>query len=101
VLDEVFPVAVLLAVVNRAIVEYLAAPVRQKFPQHDLWYLVYVAFAIGGLLGWLAGINLFGGITTMPALVGRILTGACIGGGANLLHDISKRRNELPSEPTA
>ena len=92
--EAVFPVAVLLAVVNRALVEYLFAPIRQKFPDHDTWYVVYVSFAMGGVIGWLAGVNLFGAIEPMPALLGRILTAACIGGGANLLHDVAKRRND-------
>ena len=95
-LDAVFPLAVLLAVVNRAIIDYLAAPIRQKFPDHDLWYLVYISFVVGGVIGWLSGVNLFSEISTMPLVLGRILTAASIGGGANLLHDLAKRRNELP-----
>ena len=98
-LDAVFPLAVLLAVVNRAIVDYLTAPVRQRFPDLDLWFLVYVSFVVGGVIGWLSGVNLFAAIPTLPLLLGRILTAACIGGGANLLHDIATRRNELPQPP--
>lgn len=98
-LDELFAVAVLLAVVNRSIVEYLAAPIRVRFPKFDLWFLVYVSFVIGGLIGWVADINLFAGIESMPVTVGRILTAACIGGGANLLHDVAKRRDEAPGSP--
>ena len=93
-LDPVFPVAVLLAVVNRALIEYLATPIRQKFPDLDLWFLTYLALVTGGIIGWLAGINLFGAIETMPVLVGRILTAVCIGGGSSLLHDIAKRRGD-------
>jgi len=96
-LDNLFPVAILLAVVNRAIIDYLAAPIRQKYPDHDLWYLVYIAFGVGGVIGWLSGVNLFAAIETLPLILGRILTAACIGGGANLLHDIATRRNELPA----
>jgi hypothetical protein len=99
-LDAVFPIAVLLAVVNRALIDYLAAPIRQKFPDHDLWYLVYISLLTGGAIGWLAGVNLFGAIGSMPVTVGRILTALCIGGGANLLHDIAKRRNETPDDVT-
>ena len=95
-LDAVFPLAVLLAVVNRAIVDYLTAPVRQRFPDADLWFLVYVSFVIGGVIGWLSGVNLFSEIPTMPLVLGRILTAASIGGGANLLHDLAKRRSEKP-----
>lgn len=99
--EAVFPVAVLLAVVNRALVEYLAAPIRRKLPEHDTWYLVYVAFILGGVIGWIAGINLFAAIESMPDALGRVLTAACIGGGANLLHDIAKRRGDVLPELAA
>lgn len=88
--------AVLLAVVNRAIVDYLSAPVKAKFPDLDLWWLVYVAFATGLLVGWFAGVNLFSSVEGMPVLLGRILTAMCIGGGSNLLHDVATHRNETP-----
>jgi hypothetical protein len=95
--DAVFPIAVLLAVVNRALIQYLAEPIRNRYPNADLWWLVYVAFATGGAIGWIAGVNLFDAIPQMPLTLGRILTAACIGGGANLLHDIAKRRgDEMP-----
>ena len=97
--DSVFPLAVLLAVVNRAIVDYLSAPIKQRFPDADLWYLVYVAFAIGGAIGWVSGVNLFSSIPGMPIILGRILTAACIGGGANLLHDVASRRSDKLPEP--
>jgi hypothetical protein len=94
VTDAVFPIAVLLAVVNRALIEYLATPVRRRFPDADLWWLVYVAFVTGGAIGWIAGVNLFSSIAEMPIVLGRILTAACIGGGSNLLHDIATRRKD-------
>ena len=100
-LDSIFPLAVLLAVVNRALVDYLAAPIKQKYPDHDLWYLVYASFVTGGAIGWLAGVNLFAAIPTMPDILGRILTAACIGGGANLLHDVAKQRQAPLPEPQA
>jgi len=99
--DAVFPIAVLLAVVNRALIEYLSAPVKKRFPDADLWWLVYVAFLTGGAIGWVAGVNLFSSIAEMPLVLGRILTAACIGGGANLLHDIAKRRADPLPEPDA
>ena len=92
--DAVFPIAVLLAVVNRALIEYLSAPVKKRFPDADLWWLVYVAFLTGGAIGWVSGVNLFSSIAEMPLVLGRILTAACIGGGSNLLHDIAKRRDD-------
>ena len=93
---EQFAQVVFLAVVNKALIDYLTAPIKQKFPDLDLWFVVYVAFVTGGILGWLSGLNLVPDIPTMPLVVGRVLTAACIGGGSNLLHDIAKRRNEQP-----
>ena len=97
--EKLFAVAVLLAVVNTAIVNYLAAPIKIKFPTFDLWFLVYVSFVTGAVIGAVAGVNLFADIEGMPVTLGRILTAACIGGGANLLHDMAKRRNEAPGVP--
>jgi hypothetical protein len=101
VTESVWTTAILLAVLNKTLIDYLFAPIRQKFPDHDLWYVVYIAFFTGGALGLIAGVNLLSDIATMPELAGRILTGALIGGGANMLYDIAKRRNDpLPETVT-
>jgi hypothetical protein len=50
---------------------------------------MYIAWAVSGVLVALSGVNLFAEI--MPsAIVGQVLTAVVAGGGANLLHDISK-----------
>jgi hypothetical protein len=87
---EPFGVASFLAVVNKAIVDYVAAPVRQKYQQADLWWLVYVALVSGGVIGWLSGVNVFGEYIPDP-LVGRFLTSVLVGGGSSLIHDIFDR----------
>ena len=86
--ENVLGQAFLLAVANKALIDYLADPFRKRFPNYDFWWLPYVALATGGLIGYLAGVNLFvpAGLEGLP---GQILTAAAIGGGAGLLHNIT------------
>ncbi len=84
---EQLVVALLLAVTNSKIVDYVAEPVRKKFPNADLWWLVYVSLVTGACIGWFGEINLFAGVVP-SVLLGRVLSSILIGGGASLLHDI-------------
>ena len=82
-------VAIFLSVANNRIIEAVAAPIRKQFPQLSLWWLIYVAWATGGVLAWLSGVNLFAAIVpTLDPLAGRILTAVVVGGGSNLLADL-------------
>lgn len=82
-----FVEALFLAVVNSKIIDYIAEPIRKKFPKADLWWLIYVSLVTGAAIGWFAQINLFSEIVP-NVLLGRILTSVLIGGGGSLLHDI-------------
>lgn len=82
-----FVEALLLAVVNSKIVDYVADPFRKKFPEYDFWWLIYVALVTGAAIGWFAEVNLFAAIVP-NVLLGRVLSSILIGGGASLLHDI-------------
>ena len=82
-----FVEALLLAVVNSKIVDYVADPVRKHWPDADLWWLIYVSLATGAAVGWFAEVNLFSAIVPNVVL-GRVLSSILIGGGASLLHDI-------------
>lgn len=87
--QNVLSIAFLLAVANKALIDYIAEPIRKRLPQLDLWFLPYIALATGFAIGYLADINLF---TVAPGLAGdagRVLTAAVIGGGSSLLHDIT------------
>ena len=81
------PVAFLLAVANKAVIGYLAEPIRKRWPNLDLWWLTYVSFGTGVLIGYLSNVNLFES-TGLVGLSGRILTACVIGGGASLIHDV-------------
>jgi len=76
-----------LAATNTAVVNYLAEPVRQRWPDLDLWWLLYVALATGFAIAWLAGVNLFAA-QIESALLGRILSGILVGGGSSLIHNV-------------
>jgi len=89
---DAFAAALLLGVTNMAIVNYLAEPVRKRYPELDLWWLLYVALGTGSVIGWFANVNLFAEIIpTMEPLAGKILTCVLIGGGSKLLHDVFDR----------
>ena len=75
-----------LAIVNRAIIDYLSKPVKQKFPELDMWWLVYVSFVTGFIISMVSGFNAFAEYVPNE-LLGTILTAAGVGGGSNLLQD--------------
>lgn len=79
--------AVFLVVVVERLVAGLVAPLKRRWPQSDFWWMVYVAWVVGAVVVWLAGINLFAGVIWND-VVGRVLSAVVAGGGANLLHDV-------------
>ena len=87
-------IALFLATITNRLIEAFVAPIKQKYPDLDLWWLIYVAWVVGGVLAWLAGINLF--IDYIPTeVVGRILTAIVVGGGANLIADLFPPKPEF------
>lgn len=82
-------VASFLAVVAKSIIDAVAEPIRKKWPNMDLWWLIYVTWALGGTLSYLAGVNLFTEmVPTLDPLVGQILTAITVGGGSSLVYDL-------------
>ena len=92
---EILSVALFLSVVVRSFLDYIAEPIRAKFPTLDLWWFNYLAIVVGGVIGWLAEINLFAGYFGNVAL-GRIMTALLIGGGAKLINDAFATAPALP-----
>lgn len=88
---EILPIGLFLAAVNTALINYLAEPVRQKYPNLDLWWLLYVALGTGFVIAWFAGVNLFGAYIENE-LLGRVLSGFLVGGGSSLIHDVFDQR---------
>ena len=81
------PQAMLLSVAVKAIVGYLKEPFAKKFPEVDLWWVVYISFVLGAVCAWFGGIDLYVEIVSDLTL-SRILTAATVGGGASLIYDI-------------
>ena len=79
--------ALFLATANYGIVNYLADPIRKRFPDVDLWWLIYVSFLTGFVLSFVAGINLFGEYIPNE-LAAMIVTALVVGGGSNLIYTI-------------
>jgi len=84
---DTFVIGLFLAATNTKLIDFLAAPVRQRFPQLDLWWLIYIALITGAAISWLAGVNLFGAYIGNEIL-GRVLSCVLVGGGSSLIHDI-------------
>jgi uncharacterized BrkB/YihY/UPF0761 family membrane protein len=79
-------IASFLSLVANRIVEAVVQPLKIKFPELDFWWLIYVTWLVGGLLGYAAGVNLFA--EYLPdELIGRTFTAIVIGGGSNLIAD--------------
>lgn len=83
-------IAVLLAVTNSEIVDFIKKPIERKFPDLDLWWFVYVGLVTGFLIGWFGRINLFVGVVE-EEILGRVLTAILIGGGSSLIYRVFKR----------
>ena len=79
--------AFMLALVVKSVLDFIAEPLRTKFPQLDLWWFDWVALAFGGAAAWFANLNLFSDYFTND-LLGRILTAFVVGGGTKLLNEI-------------
>lgn len=87
---EALTSGVFLAAVNTAVVDYVAEPVRKRFPKADMWWLLYVALVTGFAISWFAGVNLF--IEQIPnEVLGRVLSGLFVGGGSSLIHNVFDR----------
>lgn len=84
---DVLVIALFLATVNMAVVNYLTEPVKKKYPNMDFWWLIYVALVTGFAIGFIADINLFADYFA-NVLMGRVLTGILVGGGSGLIHDV-------------
>jgi hypothetical protein len=85
---DALKVAVFLSVLNNRLVAMFATPLFERFNIDKRW-LMYVAGVTGMLLSLAAQVNFFAtGFFTNP-LIGIILSGIVLGGGASLLHDVT------------
>lgn len=84
---QTMTIAILLAVTNQKIIDFLVEPVRKHVPDLDMWWVTYLALLTGVLISLSAGVNLF--VDFVPVeITGKVLTAVLIGGGSSLIHDI-------------
>lgn len=90
-------VALLLSYVVNGLVQAIAEPIKNKFPEKDLWWLFYVGLVLGAVLSWFANVNLFADVVAEP--IGKILTAVLVGRGsttvADLLNYLKLKKDEL------
>lgn len=100
------PMALFLAVFVKAALDRVASLVRARWPEADLGLPFGVAaIVLGGVLGWLAGINVLEGLPLDPVL-GRVLTAIAVGLGVEFLNDVlatvqGRRGSDVVVEPAA
>ena len=78
---------IFLAILVKALLDFLAAPLRARWPEIDLWWFDYLALVAGAAVAWLAPLNLLTGYVTSE-LLARVLSALLIGGGAKLINDV-------------
>ena len=91
---DVLAIALFLSVFTNRVIEAFVAPIKKRYVNFDMWWLVYVSWLLGGVVGWLSGVNLFAPYIPNP-LAGQIMTSIVIGGGANLINDIFGSGGEI------
>jgi len=85
-LPETLAIVIGFMVLANRLIEALITPLFDKYALDKFW-LMYIAWAVSGVLVWLSGVNLF--VEYIPnVLIGQALTAIVAGGGANLLHDL-------------
>jgi hypothetical protein len=83
---QVFLALIVLSIIIEKLIAAIIQPIFVKF-KWDTWYLLYVSFVVGGLLGWATGLNAFPTLFTV-AWVGRLITSLACGAGPTFLYDL-------------
>lgn len=87
-MDNPILVAGTLVVVVNRIVEAIAQPLRAKKPDLDLFWLMYVSWALSAVLIFTTGANVFPFFAPPYEVAGQVLSAIAIGGGSNILSDV-------------
>jgi len=83
--------ALLLAIATLAngIVAAIVTPLFEKFKLDHFW-LLYAAWAVAGVLSFLARVNVFVSVFEV-AIIGQMLTAVSAGRASNILHDLTDK----------
>ena len=85
--------ALVAAFVIERLVEALVSPVWDKFALDRFW-LLYIAWAVGGGLAWATGLNALP-VFAESAVVGRVLTCMLVGLGSSFIYDLVDNQPSL------
>jgi type VI protein secretion system component VasK len=93
--------AVLLATLNKALIDFLAEPALRKWPGLDLWWLNYVALVTGCVIAWFAGVDFLSGAGWVAdPLTARILSCLTVGAGTSLINTVFVGQGAGPATRT-
>lgn len=93
-------IVLLLAIANKAVVDYLVRPFKKLFPSEKAQLIIsivtpYISFASGFFIAYMAGVDAFAKfLPDAPHWLSLGLTSALVGGGASLIYDIVKSLKE-------
>ena len=83
---------VFLSIVARSVTEAFLKPVKDRLkakdPAPDISWMWYIGAAVGCVIGWFSGLNLFTFAEGLIGVPGRIATAAMVGAGAPVINDI-------------
>ena len=86
---EVLSIVIGFMVLANRLVEALVTPLFEKYNLDKFW-LLYVAWAVSGVLVAFTQVNLFAEYIPNHT-IGLVLTAIVAGGGANLLHNLTDK----------
>ena len=86
IVTTAFASITLLSAIVMGIIDILIKPFFLKF-NWDVWWLPYVAFPIGAVLGWFTALNAFPWFPEPYVWIGKILTSIACGIGPSKSYD--------------
>jgi len=84
---EVLLTVLVISIVMMQLVEAIVKPLFLKLGI-DVWWLFYVAFVFGTLVGWASSLNAFTWFVSPYAWVGQLLTALACGAGPSTIYNI-------------
>lgn len=92
---DIFATGVALAAINEKIINYFTAPLKNKWPDANYWWVLYLALVSGSALAWFVKLNMFIPLFGADSeLVGRVLSCILVGGGSSLIYNIFEQKKE-------
>ena len=76
-----------------AIVAAIVKPIFEKY-SWDAFWILYISWAVAGVLVFLANVNLFAGVFENQ-LVGLLVTAVIAGRAANIIHDVTDQKSSI------